>query len=310
MQRNLWNDIVSWQTGRLNNSTKKQNLLENCQIHALKLFLNACTWQELDHLTFYVQWASLHDRSRIGPKLVTNAWIDWFHIFIILVNTKQYCFVGNTLKQCRLELFQDWFCRRSWGFKIHFWRNIVRIWKSHVCSISWMSKKQTSESEIISFDAVLRLDGIPALDLFMGSDRRSSSPKHVQSNQERWDPCTNHFDVCAAPHKLQTRKKSHGKNDLNNVDCISSNVNSSSRQEALYVFEDNEAVIKMIINGSQTMRQVSRTNRVALHWLFDRINLDPKIHIKYIDTKNQLADTDQGKFHTWWVESFVELVQY
>ena len=29
---------------------------------------------------------------------------------------------------------------------------------------------------------------------------------------------------------------------------------------------------------------------VALDWLFDRINLDPKIQIKYIDTKNQLAD--------------------
>ena len=26
------------------------------------------------------------------------------------------------------------------------------------------------------------------------------------------------------------------------------------------------------------------------HWLFDRINLDPKIQIKYIDTKNKLAD--------------------
>ena len=48
--RNVWNHIVSWQAGRLNNSTKyllhasmtttskkkKQNLLENCQIHALK----------------------------------------------------------------------------------------------------------------------------------------------------------------------------------------------------------------------------------------------------------------------------------
>ena len=38
------------------------------------------------------------------------------------------------------------------------------------------------------------------------------------------------------------------------------------------------------------MRHVSRTHRVALHWLFDRINLDPKIQIKYVDTKNQLAD--------------------
>ena len=50
-------------------------------------------------------------------------------------------------------------------------------------------------------------------------------------------------------------------------------------------------MIKMIIKGrSPTMRHVSRTHRVALDWLFDRINLDPKIQIKYIDTKNQLAD--------------------
>ena len=47
----------------------------------------------------------------------------------------------------------------------------------------------------------------------------------------------------------------------------------------------------MIIKGrSPTMRHVSRTHRVALDWLFDRFNLDPKIQIKYIDTKNQLAD--------------------
>ena len=50
-------------------------------------------------------------------------------------------------------------------------------------------------------------------------------------------------------------------------------------------------MIKMIIKGrSPTMRHVSRTHRVALDWLFDRINLNSKIRIKYIDTKNQLAD--------------------
>ena len=38
------------------------------------------------------------------------------------------------------------------------------------------------------------------------------------------------------------------------------------------------------------MRHVSRTHRVALDWLFDRISLDPRNQIKYIDTKNQLAD--------------------
>ena len=34
---------------------KKQNLLENCQIHAFKLFWNAHTWHELDDLIFYGQ---------------------------------------------------------------------------------------------------------------------------------------------------------------------------------------------------------------------------------------------------------------
>ena len=73
--------------------------------------------------------------------------------------------------------------------------------------------------------------------------------------------------------------------------AVPSNVQSASREALLYVFEDNEAVIKMIMKGrSPTMRHVSRTHRVALDWLFDRINLDSNIQIKYIDTKNQLAD--------------------
>ena len=78
---------------------------------------------------------------------------------------------------------------------------------------------------------------------------------------------------------------------MENIDVVPSNVQSVNREALLYVFEDNEAVIEMIIKGrSPTMRHVSRTHRVALDWLFDRINLDSKIQIEYIDTKNQLAD--------------------
>ena len=62
-------------------------------------------------------------------------------------------------------------------------------------------------------------------------------------------------------------------------------------ESQLYIFEHNEPVIKMIIKGrSPTMRHVSRTHRVALDWLVDRINMEPKIQIKNVDTKNQLAD--------------------
>ena len=86
--------------------------------------------------------------------------------------------------------------------------------------------------------------------------------------------------------------KSHNKIDaMKDIDSVPSNVQSARQEALLHVFEDNEAVIKMIMKGrSPTMRHVSRTHRVALDWLFDRINLDTKIQIKYIDTKNQLAD--------------------
>ena len=54
----------------------------------------------------------------------------------------------------------------------------------------------------------------------------------------------------------------------------------------------------MIIKGrSPTTRHVSRTHRVALDWLFDRINLDPKVQIKDLESKNQLADiVTKGSF--------------
>ena len=85
---------------------------------------------------------------------------------------------------------------------------------------------------------------------------------------------------------------------MKDIDSVPANVQSARQEALLYVFEDNEAVIKMIMKGrSPTMRHVSRTHRVALDWLFDRINLDTKIQIKYIDTKNQLEDIlTEGNF--------------
>ena len=85
--------------------------------------------------------------------------------------------------------------------------------------------------------------------------------------------------------------KPHKKIDvMKDIDSVRSNVQSARQEALLYVFEDNEAVIKMIIKGRRpTMRHVSRTHRVALDW----------IKIKYIDTKNQLADIlTKGNFHT------------
>ena len=54
----------------------------------------------------------------------------------------------------------------------------------------------------------------------------------------------------------------------------------------LYIFEDHEAVIKMIIKGrSPTMRHVHWTQRVALDWFLTESTWIAQIQIKYVDTK-------------------------
>ena len=121
------------------------------------------------------------------------------------------------------------------------------------------------------------MDGLPALELWDLIISVFGNISHIS-------------DRTGQP--VNGKNKSHNKiNVIQDIDSVPSNVQSANREALLYVFEDNEAVIKMIMKGrSPTMRHVSRTHRVALDWLFDRINLDPKIQIKYIDTKNQLAD--------------------
>ena len=39
---------------------------------------------------------------------------------------------------------------------------------------------------------------------------------------------------------------------LKNIDCVPSNVQSSHQDALLYVFEDNEAVVKVIIKGKRS----------------------------------------------------------
>ena len=99
------------------------------------------------------------------------------------------------------------------------------------------------------------------------------------------------LELCDSKTKTQHVTRKQKVDQLSEVDYVTTNTHSSRGESQLYIFEDHEAVIKMIIKGrSPTMRHVTRTHRVALDWLFDRINLEPKIQIKYVDTKNQLAD--------------------
>ena len=302
MPRNVWNDIVSWQTKRLKQLYKvsapcldDHHFKEEEELKSVGELSKVCSqivmkclylariggpdilWSVNKLARSITKWTKACDKRLSRLISYTHHTCDY----------KQYCHVGNTAKQCRLGLFQDSDFAGDLEDSKFTSGGTLCIFGSHkFVPISWMCKKQTSvsqcstESEIISLGAGLRLDGIPVLDLWDLIVAVLHGNKN-QSYQERGDPS-----------KSPTRNKIHGKiDDLDNVDFISSNVNSSRKEALLYTFEDNEAVIKTIIKGrSPAMRHVSRTHRVALDWLFDRINLDPKIQITYIDTKNQLAD--------------------
>ena len=192
--------------------------------------------------------------------------------------------MGNTAKQCRLGLFQDSDITGDLEDSKSTSGGILCVFGSNtIVPICWMCKKQTSvshsstESEIIFLDTGLRLDGLPALELWDLIVSVFGNISHVS-------------DGTGQP--VNGKNKSYNKVDVvQDIESVLSNVQSASREALSCVFEDNDTVIKMIMKGrSPTMRHVSRTHRDALDWLFDRINLDPKIQIKYIDTKNQLAD--------------------
>ena len=171
-----------------------------------------------------------------------------------------------------------------------------------------MCKKHTSvshsstESEAISLDAGLRMGGIPALDLWdvvievLHSSKNTHQAVRYHCREEMVDdqvPRSRERSEIQST-KANTKSKRNSNRDVDevsNMDHVVTSADASHFDSQLYTFEDNEAVIKMIIMGrSPMMRYVSRNHTVALDWVFDRIILEPKIQIKYVDTTNQLVD--------------------
>ena len=152
---------------------KEWNLLETCQIHALKIVLKCLylvrigrpdiLWSVNKLARSIAEWTGACDRrlNRLISKIHHTS------------EYKQYCHVGNTAKQCRLGLFQDSDFAGDLEDSKSISGGTLCVLGSHTfVPISWMCKKQTSgshsstESEIISLDTGLRLDGLPALELW------------------------------------------------------------------------------------------------------------------------------------------------
>ena len=143
--------------------------------------------------------------------------------------------MGKTAKQCRLGLFQDSDFAGDLEDSKSTSGGTLCIFGSHTfVPISWMCKKQTSvshsstESEIISLDTGLRLDGLLALELWdlivsvLGSvsqiSDRSGQP---DNNVHKRHKCQKNIDV------------------MKDIDSVPSNVQSARQEALLYVFEDN-----------------------------------------------------------------------
>ena len=153
--------------------------------------------------------------------------------------------MGNAAKQCRLGLFQDSDFAGDLEDSKSTSGGTLCVLGSHIfVPISWMCKKQTAvshsstESEISSLDTGLRLDGLPALELW---DLIVSVLGNVSRVSDRSGQLDN--DV---PNRHKSQKKIDVMED---IDSVPSNVQSARQEALLYVFEDNEAVIKMSIKA-------------------------------------------------------------
>ena len=164
---------------------------------------------------------------------------------------RQYCYVGNTAQQCRLGLYQDSDFAGDLEDSKSTSGGILCIFGSQTfVSISWMCKKQTSvshsstEAEVISLDAGLRMDGIPALDLWdLVIEVFHSSPNQTNKIKYVREPRGN-LSANTQTNMQKQFPTMHTNLDLTNIDHVPSNGTHSGSNAILYVFEDNEAVVK------------------------------------------------------------------
>ena len=141
----------------------------------------------------------------------------------------QYCHVGNTAKECRLGLFQDSDFAGELEDSKATSGGALCVFGSHTfVPISWMCKKQLSvshsstESEIISLDTGLRLDGLLVLELWDLIVSVFGNISHVSGRTGQ---------------PVNGKNKSYNKIDvIQDIDSVPSNVQSANREALLYEF--------------------------------------------------------------------------
>jgi hypothetical protein len=76
---------------------------------------------------------------------------------------------------------------------------------------------------------------------------------------------------------------------LTGVEYVPPNIARRTGRVVMIIFEDNEAVIKTTIKGrSPYMRHITRTHRINLDWIYERLRDDPRFKIGYVGINNKL----------------------
>ena len=202
----------------------------------------------------------------------------------------QLCFVGDHPKDCWLALFVDAsFAGDLEDSKSTNGAYLCIVGPRTFVPVTWVCKRQTAvshsstEAEVISLDAALRMEGLPSLMLW-------------ELIMTVFDPSLRETLVSPSPPNTRYRKGARSAllsqiSDVGNLDYVPCTIPKSLGIGKLVIFEDNDAVIKQTIKGrSPNMRHIARTHRVDLDWLWERIREDPGVYIKYVGTKEQIAD--------------------
>lgn len=193
------------------------------------------------------------------------------------------CFLGDNVEDTYLAMFCDAsFAGDLIGSKSTSGCYLCIVGPNSFVPIAWMVKKQgavshsSSEAEIIALDAAVRMEGIPCLLLWeLITDVLGKPVPHTPLRPRKTDK--------SRPRELYAY--------LESVDYVPCSLPPSNNLTKLIIMEDNESVIQMIIKGrAPQMRHVPRTHRVNLDWLIERLNEDDSIRMRYVGTKEQLAD--------------------
>ena len=186
--------------------------------------------------------------------------------------------MGNTAQHCRLGLFQESDIAGHLEDSNRASTRVFCIFGSRTfVPVSWMCKKQSSvsqsstESEIISLDAGLRMDGLLALDLWdTVTEVLRSTNNTVQPNHSGLK------ETCARPKsktKTPTDNRRQKVDQVSKVDYVTTKANSSQGESQLYIFWRQWSCHQNDYQRTKSNDETLVKNPQSCAWLVVRQNL-------------------------------------